>query len=417
MYRSPLPANPEVGAATSAGAPPSRLARNVWLLGITSLLTDASTEMVAAVLPLYAIYFLHLSPAAFGVVDAIQQGGASVIKLVSGWITDRSARPVGVAAIGYFCSTLSRLGLVLRGSTAWWLTPLVMLDRVGKGIRTAPRDAVISLSVPAATLGRAFGVHRALDTTGAMLGPLIAFAVLRWIRDGYDVVFVISLALSAIAVAVLFTFVQSPPQLTTRETADDRAVVTRWPARFMRIPISATLLGLATVSDSFIYLSLQQNARFGTEYLPLLFVLTPAVYLTLAVPVGKLADRMGRVAVIVAGYGALMAIYFVVMSPLPTLMLIGISVALLGAFYAATDGVFAALASAVLPVGRRASGLAIVSAGNDVGRMIASVAFGWLWSRGSTRAAVIPFQIALPAVMLCALLLLTPWLRASNRHE
>src|SRR5690349_11165721 len=141
MYRSAKPADPS--ATTQDGPVAPRLSRNVWALGFTSLLTDASTEMVAAVLPLYAMYFLRLSPAAFGVIDGIQQGGASAVKLMSGWLTDRSARHVGVAAAGYICSTLSRLGLVPAGTVGWLLTPLVLLDRIGKGIRTAPRDAVI----------------------------------------------------------------------------------------------------------------------------------------------------------------------------------------------------------------------------------------------------------------------------------
>lgn len=106
-----------------------------------------SSEMVAAVLPLYAIYFLHLSPLAFGVVDGLQQGGASLVKLAAGWFSDRSRWHKEVAASGYLASALSRLGLLLAGPSASLLAPLVALDRVGKGIRTAPRDAIISLSV------------------------------------------------------------------------------------------------------------------------------------------------------------------------------------------------------------------------------------------------------------------------------
>ena len=141
MYRSAKPSD-SLLADADTHVPP-RLRRNVWILGITSLLTDASTEMVAAVLPLYAMYFLRLSPLAFGAVDAMQQGGASLIKLLSGWWTDRSASHLRVAAAGYAFSAISRLGLVLGGSAAWLLTPLVLVDRIGKGIRTAPRDAKI----------------------------------------------------------------------------------------------------------------------------------------------------------------------------------------------------------------------------------------------------------------------------------
>jgi MFS family permease len=129
-----------------------------------------------------------------------------------------------------------------------------------------------------------------------------------------------------------------------------------------------------------------------------------------------MADSVGRATVICAGYAALMAIYLVLLSAVPAVVMIGATVILLGTFYAATDGVFAALASAELPVERRATGLAIVSAGNDVGRLIASVIFGWLWSRGAIRGAVVPFQFALPVVMLITMFLLKPWLMAP-RHD
>ena len=118
----------------------------------------------------------------FGVVDGLQQGGASIVKLAAGWFTDRSQRHKSVAAAGYLASAVSKLGLLVAAGGASALTLLVVLDRLGKGIRTAPRDAIISLSVPRGAMASAFGIHRALDTTGAMLGPLLAFLVLRWIR-------------------------------------------------------------------------------------------------------------------------------------------------------------------------------------------------------------------------------------------
>jgi MFS family permease len=383
--------------------------RNVWLLGITSLLTDMSSEMVVAVLPLYALYFLHLSPAAFGVVDGLQQGGASIVKLAGGWFTDRTQRHKTVAATGYIASALSRLGLVAAGPSALLLTPLIALDRIGKGIRTAPRDAIISLSVPRGALAAAFGVHRALDTFGAMLGPIIGFAILQWVRDGYDIIFVVSLALGSIGVAVLVAFVESPARQRQVPAEVEPAVATAaWPRRFVRIALSAGVLGLASISDSFIYLSLQRTLGFNAELLPLLYVATPAVYLTLAAPAGRIADRVGSTKVILVGYAALCGVYLLLASSLAAVPLAIASVVLLGVFYASTDGVFAALASAELPVARRATGLAIVGTSNDVGRMIASVTFGWLWSRGTPVAAVQQFQVALVVAVTIATCLLWP---------
>lgn len=388
-----------------------RIHRNVWFLGVTSLLTDMSSEMVVAVLPVYALYFLHVTPAAFGVIDGLQQGGASLVKLLAGVATDRTRQHKAIAASGYAASLLSRLGLLLGGPTAAWLTPLVALDRIGKGIRTAPRDAIISLSVARASLGTAFGVHRTLDTIGALLGPLLGFAILLQIRDGYDVVFVVSAALAAIAVAVLITFVRSPRDIGA-ESAPEHFEIPR-DKRFTRVALSAGVLGLATVSDSFIYLSIQRLLQFPVEYLPLLYVATPGVYLTLATPVGRIADRYGSARVVTAGYAAMLLLYLALGSGLPSVAVGVIAVVLLGIFYAATDGVFAALASAALPVERRAAGLAAVSTANDVGRMLASVLFGVLWSAGASDAFQY-FQIGLVVALCVSAMLLWPMLRGAR---
>lgn len=368
--------------------------------------------MVAAILPLYAMYFLHASPAMFGVVDGLQQGGASLVKLAAGWFTDRSQRHKSVAAAGYLASAMSKLGLLTAAGGASALTLLVVLDRVGKGIRTAPRDAIISLSVPRGALASAFGIHRALDTTGAMIGPLLAFLVLRSIADGYDVVFAISLALALIGVAALLLFVDTSV-IEQRAVADSPAQLQgRWSARFIGIALLATVFGLATISDAFIYLTLQRKLGFDTAYLPLLFVATPAVYLTLAIPFGRIADRIGRTVVIIAGYTALLLLYLVLSSAASSLATLVVCVVLLGSFYAMTDGVFAALASAELPAERRATGLAIVSTGNDVGRLVSSVFFGWLWSRSTPDAAAATFIPLL--VMSIVLAIVVIWRFRTN---
>lgn len=391
--------------------------RNVWILGLTSLLTDASSEMVAAILPLYALYFLHVSPAMFGVVDGLQQGGASIVKLAAGWVTDRSQRHKTVAAAGYLASALSRLGLLVAAGGASTLALLTVLDRVGKGIRTAPRDAIISLSVPRGAMASAFGIHRALDTTGAMIGPLLAFLVLRWIADGYDVVFVISLALALVGVAALVLFVDTGAMAEAAIEAPPAPQSPRWSARFVCIAVLAAMFGLATISDSFIYLSLQRKLGFASGYLPLLFVATPAVYLTLAIPAGRIADRIGRTAVIIGGYSAMLVLYAILSSASSSLATIAICVLLLGSFYAMTDGVFAALASSELPAERRATGLAIVGTCNDVGRLLSSLLFGWLWSRSAPDAAARTF-IPLLAVALGVSIVVT-WrvLRHTQVHN
>jgi nitrate/nitrite transporter NarK len=154
--------------------------RNVWLLGFTSLVTDMSAEMVASVLPMYLMFHLQLSPAAVGLVEGLHQGGASIARVASGLLADNFRRYKEVAVVGYLTSALCRIGLLLVGSSTGGIAAITLIDRAGKGTRTPARDALISLSAPARGLGAAFGVHRALDTIGAMLGPVLAVALLRW---------------------------------------------------------------------------------------------------------------------------------------------------------------------------------------------------------------------------------------------
>ncbi len=172
----------------------------VIAMGAVSFLTDASAEMVTAVLPLFLILQVGLTPLQYGIVDGVYQGATVLVRLVGGYLADRWRRPKIVCTFGYGLSAVTKLGLLGVGSAA--STSFVLaVDRAGKGIRTAPRDAVIAASTRPALLGRAFGVHRTLDTAGAMLGPLLAFLVLLAVPGGYHPVFVVSFGVAVLGVA------------------------------------------------------------------------------------------------------------------------------------------------------------------------------------------------------------------------
>ena len=188
------------------------VSRNVLFLGLTSLLTDVSSEMVATILPLYLVLFLGLSPLQFGVVDGCTRasppwcGSAVATSPTAGGATRSSA------VTGYGLSALCKLGLLAAGSAWMALAGVVLVDRTGKGIRTAPRDALISLSTPPAGLATAFGVHRSLDTLGAMLGPVVAFALLARLPEAFDAVFVVSFLFAVLGLGVLVLFVENRPR-------------------------------------------------------------------------------------------------------------------------------------------------------------------------------------------------------------
>jgi MFS family permease len=377
---------------------------NVLFLGLTSLVTDISSEMITSVMPIYVVFQLQQSMVVFGVIDGLQQGGASLVRLISGWLTDRSRRYKEIAGFGYFVSALCRLGLLIVGRSAEGIVGVTLADRLGKGVRTSPRDALISLSAPGETLAAAFGVHRALDTAGAMLGPLVTFGLLALLPGAFDVLFVTSLAIALVGVAILVAFVRNPSSPAPVPESEGRADAGSLFAdgRFRAITVAAGAMGLVNISDSFLYLAMQHRFGFPPQYLPLLFVATPAVYMILAIPLGRLADRVGRAPIIVAGYAALLAAYGALFLPVGGPLAIAACVPLLGTYYAATDGVMLALASAVLPAARRGTGLSIVTTANNVGRILASVAFGWLWSRLSAGATVGVFAGAMGVTLIVA---------------
>jgi MFS family permease len=384
-------------------APGRRVARNVVLLGVVSFFTDISSEMVATILPLYLVYTLGFTPLQFGVVDGLQQGAAALVRVAGGFAADRTRRHKEVAWLGYGISAFSRLGLLAAQSVSA-LGAIVFLDRTGKGIRTAPRDALISLSSEREALGAAFGVHRALDTAGAMLGPLIAFGLL-WLAPGeFDSIFVVSFCVALIGLAVLALFVENRPALAPEVEhvslrAAARLLGTR---RFATLVAVGATLALVTVSDGFLFIALQRHLDFEARLLPLLFVGTAFAYMLLAIPVGRLADRIGRGRVFVVGYTPLLAAYALLLLPAGGSGEIVLFLALLGIYYAATDGVLMALASASLPPALRGSGLALLVTGTSIGRLLASIVFGTIWTWKDVETALAAYAVGLVAAMVLA---------------
>ncbi|MFI6596729.1 MFS transporter [Nonomuraea sp. NPDC050536] len=355
----------------------SRLVRsvpaNVLALGAVSLVTDVSSEMITAVLPLYLVGTLGLSLLQFGVLDGLYFGVTALVRVAGGHAADRFRRRKLVAGLGYGLSAVCKLGLLATSSVPL-LGAVIAADRTGKGLRTAPRDALITLSAPADRLGGAFGVHRAMDTVGAFLGPLAAFGVLSVTAGAYDAVFVVSFCVAVLGVLLLALYVRDRRGPVTAGVSLRAAVLRQ--AAFRRICLVAVTLGLVTVSDSFVYLLLQKRLALPPQLFPLLPLGTAGAYLLLAVPFGKLADRYGRAAVFTGGHVALLAAYLLLMGPgwlVPVL-------ALHGVFYAATDGVLMALAGPLLPEGVRTSGLALLQTGQATARMLSSILFGALWT-------------------------------------
>jgi MFS family permease len=413
------------GAGRNAG-PGARVGRTVILVGLVSLFTDISSESVSAVLGLYLTTVIGLGPLAYGFVDGVYQGVSALVRIIGGWAADRSNHPKRVALGGYLLSAVSRVALIPAHSFGA-VTTVVGVDRLGKGLRTAPRDAIIAASAPPDALGRAFGVHRTLDTCGAVIGPFLAFAILSALPGDFSAVFVVSFAAAVVGLAILAFLVpdvrprRDGPGVRPREDVPDRQPRPDRPAspaspfgalvrhgQFRRLVAITGLLGVLTVGDGFLYLALQDRADLAIRYFPLLYVGTNLAYMALALPLGRLADRTGRAAVFLGGHVALLAAYLCAGGPVEgSAVTIGCLV-LLGTYYAATDGQLAALASRLFGGDSRGSAIATVQTAQAGARFASSLLFGALWAGLGQATAIRGVAVVLVLVLPVAWWLLRP---------
>ncbi len=372
--------------------PSARVPKNVVRLGVTSLLTDVASEMVDTILPLYALHALELSPFAVGALDGGYHAATTIARVVAGAIADRTRRLKEVAFVGYALSFVSRFVLAIVGGGGGRLVGAIAIDRAGKGLRAAPRDAMIALAAPPDIRASAFAVHRALDTLGSVAGPLLGFVLLTLVPLGFDVVFVASAAIALVGLVYFALFVASPP--TDGADAPGAPLPPAPPnARpgALAFPILVGLgvvVGASEISPGLLFVLVRARTAIELAGVPLLQVVTALACVALVVPLGRLADRIGALWVLLLGQLALVAAYGWILAALPGWAgALGAAV-LVGAHYAATEGVIVALASSVLPRERLATGLSILAVAGLVARIGSSVAFGALWEREGTTTAV-----------------------------
>jgi MFS family permease len=355
-----------------------RLPGTVFALGTVSLLTDVSAEMVTAFMPVYLLFSLQMSYLQFGLLDGIYTGATAVLRLVGGYAADKMRRHKAVAVAGYGLSAVTKLAFPVVGASAFGIGGVLALDRAGKGLRTSPRDAMVSLATPKESLGVAFGVHRTMDTVGALLGPLVTFAVLAWVTTNPEPMFVISFCFALLGLVVLVFFVRQPrTHAPSNRVSVRRSVGLLRHVGLRRTTIAAGLLGLVTMSDAFLFVILQRVSGLNPTWLALMPVGTALVFLLTATPIGSFADRAGRWTVFFAGHVVLLGAYILLLGPITGWALVLLTLGLHGLFYAATDGVLMAHGATMVPEELRASGLSIVQTGQALARLVSSVAFGF----------------------------------------
>ena len=298
----------------SAGpAPESRAALPpmVRALALVSLLTDAASEMIYPLLPVFLTTVLGASPATLGLIEGAAESTAAIVKLGSGWLSDRIGRYTPVMLVGYAIATITR-PFIGMAQSASQVIALRLIDRTGKGIRGAPRDALLAGAVDASMRGRAFGFHRAADHLGAVIGPLIAWMLLQWVHLDLRTVFVLSAIPGVLAVLTILIAVRDPAKATTSSVAISAshaaAVSEPMPRQFWAVLGVLLLFTLGNSTDAFLLLRAQQLG-VPVATLPLLWAALHVVKSASSVPGGVLSDRVGRRTALLLGWGWFALIY------------------------------------------------------------------------------------------------------------
>ena len=362
------------------------LPRPVWQLGWVSFFTDTATEMVYPLLPLFLTRVLGAGAMSLGVIEGIAEAANSILKVVSGRLSDRSGAPKPLVLAGYGLSSAVRPFIALAGSWTQVLG-LRFTDRLGKGLRSSPRDAMLATFATPATRGRVFGFHRAMDHAGAVLGPLIAAAFLYVRPDDFRTLFALTIVPGVVVMIILLRVPDVRAAIPAGGEEGDGAAPSHapLPPSFPRAMTVILLFSLGNASDAFLLLRFA-DVGIAAFWIPFLWSALHVVKTASSIVGGRASDRLGRRHVIAAGWLLYAGVYaaFAVSTSAPALVTVFL---IYGLYFGLTEGVEKAWVADLAPAGRRGFAFGIYNAVLGIGALAASLLSGLLWTRISPQAA------------------------------
>ncbi|OGA51477.1 MAG: MFS transporter [Betaproteobacteria bacterium RIFCSPLOWO2_12_FULL_62_13] len=389
---------------TSRASPAATIPRSVWVLGFVSLFMDVSSELIHSLLPVFMVTSLGATMLMVGVVEGVAEATALIVKVFSGTISDHLGKRKGLAVLGYGLGAVSKPIFALALSVHWVFAARFM-DRIGKGIRGAPRDALVADLTAPEIRGAAYGLRQSLDTVGAFVGPLLAVALmLLWAGD-FRAVFWFAVVPGVVSVLILVVGVQEPGTAAGKRTAVSPI---RWQTlgelgrAYWWVVAAGGVFTLARFSEAFLILRAQQLG-LADAYVPLVLVLMNVVYALSAYPMGRLADRMSHHALLCAGLGVLV-VSDLVLALAQGLGMVALGVALWGLHMGMTQGLLATMVAGAAPAQLRGTAFGFFNLVSGVAMLIASVLAGLLWDK---LGAAVTFYCG-AAFSIVALMMLGP---------
>ncbi|WP_245876524.1 MFS transporter [Caldimonas caldifontis] len=374
--------------------------RGIWVLGFVSMLMDISSEMIHALLPVYLVTVLGTSALVVGVIEGIAEATASITKVFSGALSDRLGRRKQLAAIGYGLAAVTKPVFPLA-PTVGWLVAARFIDRVGKGIRGAPRDALVADIAPPHLRGASFGLRQSLDTLGAFLGPLLAIGLMWWTQDAFQTVFWFAVVPAFLAFGLIVFAVKEPahpPGHRSVRAPLSRRELARLGGAYWWVVAVGAVFTLARFSEAFLVLRAQE-AGLALMWVPAVLVVMNLVYSVAAYPAGALSDRVGRIRLLVAGLVVLVAADLA-LAFVPGLWGVGVGVVLWGLHMAFTQGLLATLVADTAPADLRGTAFGFFNLVTGVALLAASVVAGLLWDQlGSSATFLAGAGFALVALV------------------